>query len=186
MAAVQRSGAGMAGVQIDDADRALVEPFAWHRSCGYVVTSVPKAGGGWTLLALHRLLLGAKPGDIVDHINGVTTDNRRANLRLVTATENARNARAKSLHDKGVSEYRKADGSAMYRVLITINRRTCYLGAYRDPVDAAGVYDAAALRAFGRFARINGVPNFDLLDAALGSVGRRCGPLPPELFEGRR
>jgi HNH endonuclease len=50
-----------------------------------------KAGGGTT--AMHRLIIGAKPGDIVDHINRDTLDNRRANLRVVTPAQSVWNRR---------------------------------------------------------------------------------------------
>jgi len=39
---------------------------------------------------------------------------------------------------------------------ITINRKTRHLGYFTDPIEAALVYDTAALEAFGEFA----VPNF--------------------------
>ncbi len=41
----------------------------------------------------HRLVLNAKEGEIVDHINGDTLDNRRENLRFVTRSQNATNAK---------------------------------------------------------------------------------------------
>lgn len=41
--------------------------------------------------ALHRVVLGAGDGDIVDHLNGDGLDNRRANLRLSDASANMMN-----------------------------------------------------------------------------------------------
>lgn len=40
---------------------------------------------------LHRTLLSAKKGDVVDHINNNKLDNRKQNLRISTHQENARN-----------------------------------------------------------------------------------------------
>lgn len=43
-------------------------------------------------VSVHRFLLGDVPdGMVVDHINGDKSDNRRANLRVVTAHQNAMN-----------------------------------------------------------------------------------------------
>lgn len=42
---------------------------------------------------LHRLVVGATAGQIVDHANGDTLDNRAENLRICTHTENMRNRR---------------------------------------------------------------------------------------------
>lgn len=41
---------------------------------------------------LHRTIMGAKDGDIVDHINGDTLDNRKENLRLSNKVLNALNS----------------------------------------------------------------------------------------------
>lgn len=37
---------------------------------------------------IHRWLLGAKPGECVDHVNGNGLDNRRSNIRKCTISEN--------------------------------------------------------------------------------------------------
>lgn len=42
-------------------------------------------------IKFHRIILNAKPGEIVDHINSDKLDNRKINLRIVTSSENARN-----------------------------------------------------------------------------------------------
>lgn len=52
----------------------------------------------------HRLawlyVHGAWPEQFIDHINGDRTDNRIANLRVVTRAENAQNRRTASKHSK--------------------------------------------------------------------------------------
>ena len=53
---------------------------------GYVQTRKANA----TVL-VHRFVIGAAPGAIVDHINRCRTDNRRSNLRIVTASESLSN-----------------------------------------------------------------------------------------------
>lgn len=47
-------------------------------------------------ISMHRLVMKAPKGTIVDHINHNTLDNRRANLRFVTASQNQLNLKKKS------------------------------------------------------------------------------------------
>ncbi len=64
-------------------------PHFWRKSRSYYVVSRPKHKG--TIL-MHRVVIGAKAGHLmVDHINRDTLDNRKSNLRLVTARGNAHN-----------------------------------------------------------------------------------------------
>jgi hypothetical protein len=48
--------------------------------------------------AIHN---GEWPSEDIDHINGVRTDNRAANLRVVSRAENARNQKTRSTNTSG-------------------------------------------------------------------------------------
>lgn len=55
-------------------------------------------GGGSGPMAMHRCVMGVtgrNRNTVVDHINHDGLDNRRANLRVVTPRQNARNKRSK-------------------------------------------------------------------------------------------
>src|SRR5690606_32623030 len=87
---------------IDDADYSRVDPYDWFLSgTGYSAGFVP-VDGKFKLVYLHRFLMDAQPGEIVDHINGCALDNRRANLRLVTAGQNGQNKRLSALSTTGL------------------------------------------------------------------------------------
>ncbi|MBV9602600.1 MAG: HNH endonuclease [Chloroflexi bacterium] len=101
---------------------------------------------------LHRFLLSAPPDSEVDHINRDTLDNRRANLRLCTASLNAVNkaVRSPSTGFRGV--YRSG---IAYRAQVTIGGQRRSLGQFPSPEAAARAYDEAARVVFGSFARLN-------------------------------
>jgi hypothetical protein len=112
------------------------------------------------LVALHRLLLQAPAEFHVDHRDGDPLNNRLANLRLCTHSQNQANrpAMGGASRFKGVATARgcrnrwraqiqqqRADGTF---------RRVC-LGQFESEEDAARAYDAAALLKYGEFARLN-------------------------------
>lgn len=111
---------------------------------------------------LHRVIMGAGPGQVVDHVSGDTLDCRRANLRVTDRRGNAQNIRnskrLKRGEYKGVYLVRK---SGKWAAAIRVSQpgkgrgRQVYLGCYSDPADAARAYDAAALRYFGEYAATN-------------------------------
>ena len=78
-------------VKIDYNDRDKLSARKWHISdTGYVVWRGVEKGRKMTI-RLHRIIIKAKQGEIVDHINRDKLDNRRANLRICTQKEHALN-----------------------------------------------------------------------------------------------
>lgn len=82
-----------ATVEIDEQDLQLVSKYKWHlNSTGYAVWRGIEDGVKKTV-RMHRLITGAPPEKIVDHINHNRLDNRRINLRVCTQAENMLNKR---------------------------------------------------------------------------------------------
>lgn len=145
---------------VDDEDYVLVSDFSWYESKRRTVSYACAYTGGGRRNAihsyLHRLVMRAKPGDQVDHINGNGLDCQKSNLRFVTTTQNRRNqqkARSTSSIYKGV-RCRKSSWEAF----ITVNHHYRYLGVFDSEVDAAAAYNGAAIEFFGEFARLNVLP----------------------------
>lgn len=93
--------------------------------------------------------------DELDHRDGDNSNNKIGNLRAATKSQNCgnRSVRKNSLTGfKGVSLRGKG---GIYRARIMINGKSVSLGNYKTPEDAAAVYNIAALKYFGEFARLN-------------------------------
>lgn len=134
---------------IDDEDHERVSHFAWRlRPDGYIQRTWVEDGQMKHEL-LHRFIMRAKDGEIVDHENGDRWDCRKENLRVATYSQNGANRRLEGVW-KGIFQ----DGNR-WKARIKINGESSYLGSFETPEEAALAYDMAARRLFGRFASLN-------------------------------
>jgi len=96
--------------EIDDEDAVLA-------SYGWTATKKPKAQTYYAYAkingkktALHRVVMGALPGDEIDHKNGNGLDCRKENLRRVTHQENMMNRPMPRSNTSGVKGVRERKG----------------------------------------------------------------------------
>lgn len=106
-------------------------------------------------LIMHRVIMGASDGQMIDHANHNSLDNRTCNLRICTNGQNQANQKSKKGYSskfKGVSWCRSAK---KWYASIKHQGKGRNLGFFDNEIDAAFAYDSAALRLHGEFARIN-------------------------------
>jgi hypothetical protein len=142
---------------IDDEDAELI---GQHRWCAAQVRAgsdrfyaVHPIKHGKTIY-MHRLILNPPEGLWTDHISGDGLDNRRANLRAATKSQNLCNAwnRRNKTGFRGVS-WHKAGG--IFAATIQFQGRYKWIGSFKDAEEAARAYDAVARDLHGEFARLN-------------------------------
>lgn len=162
-----------AATLVDDQDYPQLAARRWFCTSSGYAARVNITSGKKQTVYMHRLIMNAPAHLQVDHINGDTLDNRRQNLRLVTPQQNRMNGKSTtgSSPYKGVSRYGKS-----WQARICANNKLYHLGYHDTPLTAALVYDHAARRFFGPFARLNHpeqpqIPYYDqLLDQILAGT----------------
>lgn len=111
---------------------------------------------------MHRKIVKAPVGKVVDHINGNKLDNRRSNLRIVDQTKNQANRQHLNRNNKsgfrGVSWSKAAE---KWESCVMYLGKKIYLGIYESPVDAAIAYNTKASELFGDCAQLNNIPKED-------------------------
>jgi len=104
---------------------------------------------------MHRSILNVPDSLVVDHINGNGLDNRKANLRPATRSQNACNipkykpSRSKY---KGLTWHK---ARRKWNARIRKNGKTYSLGYFDSQIPAAKAYDTAAKKLHKNFAKLN-------------------------------
>lgn len=136
---------------VDDEDYDFLMQWKWQAKHGsgtyYATKSRP-------CVAMHRLIMNAQEGEIIDHINHNGLDNRKENLRICTHKENCRNMKVK----QNVSGYKGVtfnQHNKKWEPCLRVNNKRLYLGLFTDIIEAAYAHDEAAIYHYKEFACLN-------------------------------
>ncbi|HEV7278878.1 MAG TPA: hypothetical protein VGN57_01590 [Pirellulaceae bacterium] len=150
MKSLALSPAGYASVDDEDFERVKDRRW-WLHPDGYAYTEIKSEK-----ITLHRFLMDAKPGQLVDHVQSEEKLNCcRDNMRFATFQQNAANR--KKWKDNGSPYKGTRLKKGKWIAEISYNRQHYHLASCDNAEDAALYYDVAAQLCFGEFARINGV-----------------------------
>jgi hypothetical protein len=92
---------------------------------------------------------------VIDHKNGLGHDNRIANLRACTTSDNAKNKKMGSDNTSGYKGVGWDKSTKGWRATIMVKGKSLWLGSFKTKVEAALAYNDAAIEHFGEFAYIN-------------------------------
>ena len=106
----------------------------------------------------HRLawlyMTGEWPSHEIDHRDADGLNNRWANLRAATRTQNARNVPKQKNNTSGFKGAYFHQQSGLWFASITVNRKQMYLGYFKTAKLAHAAYCEAAKTLHGDFARV--------------------------------
>lgn len=157
-----KPGEIVAYATIDSGDLPLVGHISWSMSKAdypYAIGNI-KVGKTWkTGVRMHRLILGAQPGQMIDHINGNCLDNRRKNLRFCNKSQNGTNSKLPKNSTsgyKGVTYYKRYEQyGTPWMAQIGFNWKHTTIGYFKTPKEAAVAYNKKAKEIHGDFAKLN-------------------------------
>jgi hypothetical protein len=141
---------------VDDADFEYLNQFKWYllkSNSNYYAIRTKRPEN--KLIQLHRIVIQAKQGEIVDHINGNKLDNRKCNLRICTKSQNCQNRKISKLNKSGFNGVSWNIRNKKWVAQIACNNQKIHIGFFNEPIEAAKAFNEAALKYHGEFAHLN-------------------------------
>ena len=140
---------------IDAEDLFTIEDYCWGEAVnGYLCTNERRGTG---MLLMHRVIMKASDGEIVDHINHDLHDNRKCNLRKVSKAENLINSELRSDNKSGIKGVSWDIKRKKWVSEITYERKKHYLGRFDSFNDAVAARKAAEEKYFGPYSYDNSI-----------------------------
>lgn len=146
---------------VDDQDYDFLMQWKWHAHPSpsahtYYAARSPRGNRHGSLIWMHRLIMGTPKGMETDHKDHDGLHNWRGNLRVCTSFQNHGNRRVNSNNKSGYKgvywHYNK------WVAAIQLHGHITRLGTFLTPEAAAVAYNEAAIVHFGKFARLNKIP----------------------------
>lgn len=152
---------------VDDEDYEHLNKFKWHaldsKHTFYADRRIT-INGKRVHISMHRFLLDAGTGDMVDHKDRNGLNNQRHNLRFCTCSQNNVNRSASGISKyrgvslktkKAISKSGELKFYTYWSAAIQVNGKVKHLGYFKKEDVAAIAYNNAAIKQYGEFANLN-------------------------------
>lgn len=132
---------------IDSVDAEMARNHSWCLSVsGYPVSRIDGR-----VVRLHRHIMDVTDKKtVVDHKDGNPLNNKRSNLRVCTAMQNAKNLKKKITNTSGYTGIRKTD-HGRFNARITVNRKEIHIGNFETIEEAKKARIETEKRLHGEF-----------------------------------
>ena len=137
---------------IDAADYEWLSKHKWFAQGGRGGRVYAARNHRGKTIMMHREIMRAPKGMVVDHIDHNALNNRRDNLRVCTIRENTYNRRSRCRASKLTGVYPHGN---KWKARIERDGERFYLGLFDNKVEAARARDRKAVELFGPFAYLN-------------------------------
>lgn len=109
-------------------------------------------------IRMHRLIMDCNDENlVVDHINHITYDNRKENLRVCTLSQNGMNKSRPINNTSGYTGISYDSSVNKWRVRLGVGRKTINIGRFENLEDAIKARKEAEQRYFGEYSYDNSI-----------------------------
>lgn len=136
---------------LEDYDK--IKDYCWFKNdSGYILSVLKKIDGKQKRIRMHNLLIGDYG---IDHINNNKFDNRKSNLRKVTASQNNMNKRLRQDSTSGYTGVYWGKQHNKWMAKIVVCGKQIHLGFFDNFEDAVKARKQAENKYFGEFSYDN-------------------------------
>ena len=141
-------------VDDDDYERASMHNWCMHKSVKYPYTNINIGKGRSKRLFLHRFIMNAKKGQIIDHVDGNVFNASKQNLRFCTKGQNSQNRGLSASNTSGHKGVCWDEARQKWAVQISVNGKRVYWSRFDTYEEAVEAHEREIVKIHGEFARL--------------------------------